>query len=51
MTGSKWDITINKIEGKPSKFGKGGAHICVPQAWLKKTVFVVTKDTWEELQK
>jgi hypothetical protein len=51
MTGSKWDITINKIEGKPSKFGKGGAHICVPQAWLKRTVVVVTKETWEELQK
>jgi hypothetical protein len=51
MTGSKWDITINKIEGKPSKFGKSGAHICLPQAWLRKTIVVVTKETWEELQK
>ena len=51
LTGSKWDITINKVEGKPSRFGKSGAHICVPQAWLKKTVVVVTKETWEELQK
>jgi len=51
MTGSKWDIIINKVEGKPSRFGKSGAHICVPQARLKKTVVVVTKETWEELQK
>lgn len=51
MTNSKWDITINKVEGKPSKFGKGGAHICVPSAWLKKTLVVVTKDTWDALQK
>jgi hypothetical protein len=51
MTGSKWDITINKIEGKPSKFGKSGVHICVPREWLKEVVVVVTKKTWEELQR
>ena len=51
MTGSKWDITINKIEGKPSKFGRSGAHICLPKEWLKETVVVVTKKTWETLQK
>ena len=52
MTGSKseWDITVNKVEGRPSKFGKSGAHICVPSSWLKKTVVVVTKDTWDALQ-
>ena len=50
MTGSKWDITINKVEGKPSRFGKSGAHICVPQAWLKMTVVVVPKEEWEALQ-
>jgi hypothetical protein len=43
LTGSKWDVTINKVEGKPSKFGKGGAHICLPREWLKETVVVVTK--------
>lgn len=48
---TNWDITINKIEGKPSKFGKGGAHICVPSMWLRKTLVVVTKDTWDALQK
>ncbi len=51
MTGSKWDITINKVEGKPSRFGKSDAHICLPKSWLKETVVVVTKRTWEELQK
>jgi hypothetical protein len=50
LTGSKWDVTIDKVEGKPSKFGKGGAHICLPREWLKETVVVVTKKTWEELQ-
>ena len=50
MTGSKWDITVNKVEGKPSRFGKSGAHICA-KSWLKETVVVVTKKTWETLQK
>jgi len=43
MAGNKWDVTINKVEGKPSKFGRGGAHICVPKEWLKKIVVVVRK--------
>jgi putative transposon-encoded protein len=47
---NKRDITINKVEGTPSKFGTGGAHICVPKEWLKETVVVVTKKTYEELQ-
>ena len=53
MPSSKWDITINKVEGKPSKFGKGGAHICVPAEWLelKKTLVVIPKETYEELQR
>jgi len=41
---SKWDVTINKVEGVPSKFGKSGAHICVPKEWLKTTVVVVPKE-------
>jgi len=48
---SKWDITINKVEGTPSPFGKSGAHICLPKEWLKETVVVVPKKTWDELQK
>jgi len=53
LPSSKWDITINKVEGKPSKFGKGGAHICVPAEWLelKKTLVVIPKETYEELQR
>jgi hypothetical protein len=37
MTNNKWDITINKVEGRPSKFGTGGAHICLPAACLNDT--------------
>jgi hypothetical protein len=33
---NKRDITINKVEGIPSKFGTGGAHICVPKEWSKR---------------
>ena len=51
LTGNKWDITINKVEGIPSKFGKDGAHICLPKKWLKTKVVVVPKETWEQLQK
>jgi putative transposon-encoded protein len=49
---NKRDITINKVEGRPSKFGTGGAHICVPKEWLKskKTLVVIPKETYEELQ-
>jgi putative transposon-encoded protein len=47
MMMNKWNI--NKVEGKPTKFGTG-AHITLPKDWLEKDVVVVTKDTWEELQ-
>jgi len=49
MTGNKYDITINKVIGVPSKFGKDGAHICLPKQWLKETVVVITKKTYEGL--
>ena len=42
---NKWDITINKVEGVPSKFGKDGAHICLPKEWLKTTVVIIPKET------
>jgi hypothetical protein len=47
---NKRDITINKVEGRPTKFGKGGAHICLPIRWLETDVVVVSKATWEALQ-
>ncbi len=46
---NKWDIKI-KVEGKPTKFGTG-CHICLPSAWLKKDVVIVTKDMWDELHR
>ena len=46
---SKWDYHINKVEGKPSKFGTG-AHVILPKEWLKKVVVTVTKETWDRLE-
>jgi hypothetical protein len=40
---NKWNI--NKVEGRPTKFGTG-AHITLPKDWLEKDVVVVTKDIW-----
>ena len=48
MTMNRWNI--NKVEGKPTRFGTG-AHITLPKDWLDVNVVVVTKDTWKELHR
>lgn len=40
---------ISQSNQVPSKFGKDDAHICLPKQWLKETVVVMTKKTYEGL--